>query len=850
MAGDSAQNLIVLSDGTGNSASKQNKTNVWRLYQAIELSDGTQVAEFADGVGTSSVRTLRVLGLALGVGVKRNVLNLYKFLCRNYHPGDRIWAFGFSRGAFTIRVLVRLIYFEGLVSFESEAELNRNALAAYRAYRKKAFPTYIPWVFAGRYLRDLLIFAWNAMTGARSYPEVKKEAVNVHFVGVWDTVAAYGLPIDELTTAVDKWVWPMKFHGDILGLSPNVQHARHALSLDDERRTFHPTPWDETAERNLLARRVVMPGRLRQVWFAGSHSDVGGGYPDAGLSFVPLGWMIDEAAGKGLRFEPSVVEGYAAIAAATGRIYDSRSGFFGALWRYQPRDAQLLLGEGNTPLVHGSVMIRMACGNGYAPISLPQKIDVLMPDGPPVAFDAAAVAQALAQGHEKQRRILTDTRQLVQGVSAQAKNTELFNLVLDLVWWRRIVYFVGLAFVVAAVAFPLLAQYLRIEGVTDPVNERAGGPVGWILDLIEAFLPAFTKPWVATVVRYPAQAVIVLIGLLASLGISRFLQGSIRHRARAAWNVPMRGQRHAESADPPKPGWLLTLARKARTTKWAVGGYRFLAQKVVPAGFLGLSAILVFSLGNSAAFDVVNTIGAFCTSTKEMKDASPQKEILGVGKTFETRSMCHATGLRLIAGGKYRIRLDMDEGVNGEWFDKGIPADVTGFTADSMRLYAGFTADSVRHYMASPLKRWWRENWYQPIARIGEVGNYEQVLQPAAPLPVVPFEQCRPKEEKRLSWWEAIKRIPDAVQDTPSPGTAEFKKAWLECESGKHIRPNRVLISDITADVTGELFLYVNEAVLALPGLTNVFYRGNAGTAKVTVKRILAEPIIETLIKE
>src|SRR5205807_8134066 len=124
---------------------------------------------------------------------------------------------------FTSLVLARLIYLEGLVSFESEAELNRNARAAYRSYRKKASPTYIPWVFAGRSLRDLLISAWSAMTGARSYKEVKKETVNVHFVGVWDTVAAYGLLIDELTTAVDKWVWPMKFHGDILGLSPNVQ---------------------------------------------------------------------------------------------------------------------------------------------------------------------------------------------------------------------------------------------------------------------------------------------------------------------------------------------------------------------------------------------------------------------------------------------------------------------------------------------------------------------------------------------------------------------------------------------------------------------------------------------------
>ena len=162
---DSSRNLIVLSDGTGNSASKPFKTNVWRLYQAIDLTDGTQVAAFGDGVGTSSIKILRVLGLALGIGVKRNVLNLYKFLCRNYKDGGRIWAFGFSRGAFTVRVLAGLIHHEGMVTFESETELNRNALAAYRAYRKQAFATMIPWVVVGRYLRDRLISAWNLVTG-------------------------------------------------------------------------------------------------------------------------------------------------------------------------------------------------------------------------------------------------------------------------------------------------------------------------------------------------------------------------------------------------------------------------------------------------------------------------------------------------------------------------------------------------------------------------------------------------------------------------------------------------------------------------------------------------------------
>jgi hypothetical protein len=157
----SGRNLIVLSDGTGNSAAKSAKTNVWRLYQALDLTDGRQVAVFGDGVGTSSVKVLRVLGLALGVGVKRNVLNLYKFLCRNYTADDHIWAFGFSRGAYTIRVLVGLVHDQGLVTFDTEAELERNAIAAYRAFRKKAFATRIPWVRAGRFLRDRLISLWN-----------------------------------------------------------------------------------------------------------------------------------------------------------------------------------------------------------------------------------------------------------------------------------------------------------------------------------------------------------------------------------------------------------------------------------------------------------------------------------------------------------------------------------------------------------------------------------------------------------------------------------------------------------------------------------------------------------------
>ena len=616
--------------------------------------------------------------------------------------------------------------------------------------------------------------------------------------------------------------------------------------------------------------------------------------------------MIDEAANEGLRFEPSVVAAYAAIAAPTGRIYDSRSGFVGALWRYQPRDAQLLLGQGNTPLVHGSIMTRMACGNdGYAPISLPEKIDVLPPHGPPVAFNTADVTQALAQPNadkslskdslENQRRVLTHSQQVVAAASGLAKRADLFKLVLDTVWWRRVVYFVSLALLIMAVALPLLAQYLRIEGVTDNLNDRAGGPVRWTLGLIKGFVPGFAEPWVTAVVRSPAQAAIIIIGLLASLRLSGFLQGRICDRARAAWNVRMRvdgmaldrlrptGQRHAlatttlvliacaiaasmldgppwlfrlfvgvaivcgvlwifrrfrpaASVDPAKPGWLLGLARAARTSPSAVRAYRYVAQTLAPMGFLALSGLLALSLVHRAVFDLLSTGGVFCQATPEIKEQykkmmAGEATLKGVERlgtaTFRTNSMCHATGLLLVAGGEYRIKLEMDDRVDGAWFDKGIRTDV-----------AGFSTDSVRHYSASPLKRWWRENWFQPIARIGEVGNYEHVLQPVAPLPVVSFTSCRPLAEKHLAPWEVIK-------DIPSPASTEFKKAQLDCEAREGLRPNRMLISDITANATGELFLYVNDAVLTLPGLTNVFFRNNSGTAKVTVTRILATSVIE-----
>ncbi len=251
--------IIVLSDGTGNSAAKVWRTNVWRLFEALDLRKSDQIAIYDDGVGTSSFKPLALLGGAFGVGLKRNVLGLYKFLCRNYkskqdyeelaklartepaEPGmppeefkdDEIFLFGFSRGAFTVRVLTGLLLTQGLVEFTSESELDRNARAAYRAYRSSRFSG---WTLETpfRFLRNLL---------ASHTHKVNRPVDQIRFIGVWDTVAAYGSPIDEMTRGFSKYIWPLELPTH--DLNPRVHRARHALAVDEERTSFAPELWEE-----------------------------------------------------------------------------------------------------------------------------------------------------------------------------------------------------------------------------------------------------------------------------------------------------------------------------------------------------------------------------------------------------------------------------------------------------------------------------------------------------------------------------------------------------------------------------------------------------------------------------
>ena len=353
--------IVLFSDGTGNGAATRHGTNVWRLYQALDVQREGQIAFYDDGVGAQQFRLFKVLGGAFGWGLKNNVIELYKTLCRTYKAEnkDKIYLFGFSRGAFTVRMLAGMIESCGLyTTYQDEADLRKMARGNFAAYHSKYNRGWLTWPF-----RRLL----------RNRPsENGNVSPKIEFVGVWDTVDAYGLPVDELAVVWDWLIYPLRFVDKCL--PNNVQRACHALSIDDERHTFHPVLWDE---------RNDSKDRIKQVWFSGVHSDVGGGYPRQELALVTLDWMISEVEDKqsrpGLHFIPEVRKAYMNRSDWHGMQHDSRSGV-AAYYRFKPREIQrLCVAVGiEIPKIHRAVLERIQQNIvPYAPTALPADYEVV-----------------------------------------------------------------------------------------------------------------------------------------------------------------------------------------------------------------------------------------------------------------------------------------------------------------------------------------------------------------------------------------------------------------------------------------------------------------------------------------
>jgi uncharacterized protein (DUF2235 family) len=258
------RNLVLCLDGTSDKFSNTN-TNVVKLYTMLARVPDQQLSYYQPGIGTMApaafwgrVRKwfVKQIDLAIAWFLSEHVTDAYRFLMRYYQDGDRIYIFGFSRGAYTARALAGMLHKVGLLTQGND---------------------------------ELISFAWDKFKNednkdlAQKFKDTFSRPVRVHFLGLWDTVSSVG------------WAWDPK-HLPYTQNNPSVEIVRHLVALDERRAYFVQNLWG------------AVPTNVEQLWFPGVHGDVGGGYPvdRAGLSALALQWMTDKAIAAGLLIDPAI----------------------------------------------------------------------------------------------------------------------------------------------------------------------------------------------------------------------------------------------------------------------------------------------------------------------------------------------------------------------------------------------------------------------------------------------------------------------------------------------------------------------------------------------------------------
>ena len=268
--------IIICADGTWNvrdqvneETGKRRPSNVTKLARAIlpvSPSGTNQVTVYHDGLGTNK-GVDKFTGGAFGRGIEEVVRSLYRSIVYNYVPGDELYLFGFSRGAFTVRTLAGFMKFAGLMEKDDDYYVPD----MYACYESQQGPGTAQWVHANRNVH-----------GTRPCPPIR-------MIGVWDTVGSLGAP-----GAMGQWLNRGKYRYHDVGLHPEIQHAYQALAIDEQRKPFSPDVWDRPAG---------WAGTLEQAWFAGVHSNVGGGYTPDGLANEALHWIASKAHALGLALD-------------------------------------------------------------------------------------------------------------------------------------------------------------------------------------------------------------------------------------------------------------------------------------------------------------------------------------------------------------------------------------------------------------------------------------------------------------------------------------------------------------------------------------------------------------------
>ncbi|MDQ7050973.1 MAG: DUF2235 domain-containing protein [Enterobacterales bacterium] len=313
------KNIIICCDGTGNEYGSNN-TNVVETF-ALAKKNSKQITYYDPGVGTGGWEYDESTGglsaksdSATGHGLQKNVLDAYQFLMECYEEGDRVYVFGFSRGAFTVRSLAGMLHKCGLLRADNDNLVD---------YASKIYNT----------KNNTEIAKGFKKTFARDCP--------VYFIGVWDTVKSLVLNAKK------------KFHD--AKLNPEVSFGYHAVSIDERRKDFPEYLWDVT---NKIKGQVI-----EQVWFAGVHADVGGWYHERGLANISLQWMMKKAKSCGMLVDNKVLNQFKADP------YDIQHEEYKGFWRFRGTHKRQIA-EGS--FIHESVKKRLDKNIGYKPKNLPE----------------------------------------------------------------------------------------------------------------------------------------------------------------------------------------------------------------------------------------------------------------------------------------------------------------------------------------------------------------------------------------------------------------------------------------------------------------------------------------------
>ncbi len=321
------RNIAIFCDGTWQKIGQGNPTNVVKLARAVRLraEDGQPQLTFYDngvGVGEGVMnRATRWIGGAFGAGLDHKILEAYLFLTLNYMPGDRIFIFGFSRGAYTARSLGGLLRRVWILRRE-HADKVEEAVRIYREAPGRDAPDAVRDAAAQRQIQFNQAYGHrvDAFTESHAYDPADPASLNapapqdcawIQYVGVWDTVGSMGVP-SKLPFAPDFNKRHRWYDTD---LSRFVRSARHAVAIDEERETFAPTLWSNIAGLNDNAQAGALPYEARpyqQRWFPGGHGSVGGGDSDEGLANAALLWVAEGAARAGLSLDLGQLQAFEA----------------------------------------------------------------------------------------------------------------------------------------------------------------------------------------------------------------------------------------------------------------------------------------------------------------------------------------------------------------------------------------------------------------------------------------------------------------------------------------------------------------------------------------------------------